>query len=882
MTLIEEAISFAKQHLPAQGPLEYFVHHNTLHSLEGYNFFEALKIARNIYGAKTNKQMKWYQEQFRKGRITEVDLQKSFERIFPTVDYQMVKEKQLLFWNEDYTPNKDSLAANKFANNQKLLSSKLEEHFQQVSSFWSFIDDHLFTTNQKESSEKTLFKFFAAYFDKGVAYWQMEDRQLGLLACFEDYAASLFPMGANRYLKQLLKQAKELGVKRTIEALLTQLCPNDQFWKNYLFQALYQYKGWTALALTLESKELYNPTQIKVAFDEYIIIVLLMELANLKHAKARKKLNDFDNQIIPIQNNFDTSYLNYVFHHSQKDQVVSSEVVNFVEKINYDLYLQLWFEAYEEHLIQSLNPYLVGANAKSPIQNNQAQKKLQVIVCIDDREESLRRHYEESSPEVETFGYAGHFGLNIQFKGLNDAHYRPLCPVSVIPQHFVWEESVEDHKNTTLGSLKHFFFHNSKLPLFGTLAALFFAPINLLLFLTTIVFPKHSQQLEAKLKKQYKTKLNYLACEDREKKGYTYEELADSLYAMLKTIGLTKNFANMVYVCGHGSESTNNPHKAAYDCGACGGGRGIPNARLMTLAGNDPNIRDLLKEKGVEIPDATTFVAGYHNTANDDLLILDPENYPKEKIQWLQQINTKVAALDAKERVRKFEDVPLKISPSAAFKHVQNRIFDYSQARAEYGHSTNSVCIVGDRELSKDIFFDRRAFLVSYDAKADQDASVINALMASIVPVCAGINLEYYFSYVDPEVFGSGNKQPHNITSLMGVMNGYKSDLRLGLPWQMVEIHEPMRILIYVESQLEVIQKALETNQGARNLVHNQWVRLIVMSPDQKLYNATETGFEELVTLDQGNINQTTSSIEFCQNKREVVNFAKLVYGAKK
>ena len=34
-------------------------------------------------------------------------------------------------------------------------------------------------------------------------------------------------------------------------------------------------------------------------------------------------------------------------------------------------------------------------------------------------------------------------------------------------------------------------------------------------------------------------------------------------------------------------------------------------------------------------------------------------------------------------------------------------------------------------------------------------------------------------------------------------MNGHASDLRTGLPWQMVEIHEPVRILFVVETTPE-------------------------------------------------------------------------------
>ena len=81
--------------------------------------------------------------------------------------------------------------------------------------------------------------------------------------------------------------------------------------------------------------------------------------------------------------------------------------------------------------------------------------------------------------------------------------------------------------------------------------------------------------------------------------------------------------------------------------------------------------------------------------------------------------------------------------------------------------------------------------------------AVLTRILQAAVPVCAGISLEYYFSYVDNTGWGCGTKLPHNITSLLGVMDGAASDLRTGLPWQMVEIHEPVRLLFVIETTAE-------------------------------------------------------------------------------
>ncbi len=49
--------------------------------------------------------------------------------------------------------------------------------------------------------------------------------------------------------------------------------------------------------------------------------------------------------------------------------------------------------------------------------------KYQVMCCLDDREESFRRHLEEIEPNIETFGAAGFYSVAMYFRGVADAHY---------------------------------------------------------------------------------------------------------------------------------------------------------------------------------------------------------------------------------------------------------------------------------------------------------------------------------------------------------------------------------------------------------------------------------------------------------------------------
>jgi hypothetical protein len=122
--------------------------------------------------------------------------------------------------------------------------------------------------------------------------------------------------------------------------------------------------------------------------------------------------------------------------------------------------------------------------------------------------------------------------------------------------------------------------------------------------------------------------------------------------------------------------------------------------------------------------------------------------------------------------------------------------------------------------------------LVSYDPSRDDDGAILGRMMTAVVPVIAGISLEYYFSYVDPSGYGCGTKLPHNVTSLLGVMDGAQSDLRTGLPWQMVEIHEPTRLAIVVEGPRDRLWRVVQSNPYIERLVRNRWIWLACLDTD--------------------------------------------------
>ncbi|MFO1419346.1 MAG: DUF2309 domain-containing protein, partial [Methylotetracoccus sp.] len=514
----------------------------------------------------------------------------------------------------------------------------------------------------------------------------------------------------------------------------------------------------------------------------------------------------------------------------------------------------IWLEAYERHYRHEIFAAL-AANHGYAVDHRSRRPDVQAVFCMDDREESIRRHLEEIDPAIETLGAAGFFGIAMYWRGLDDANSTALCPIVVTPSHEVRERPRPGSESTyrkhrwsralagTISRLTFFELRRNLVSSMGTMLLL--APVFLANLIARTFFPgQHRHTLlgaRTALLQPVPTVLDVTAERDAEHpspgkpgRGFTDGEQAERVASFLRATGLVEGFAPLIALIGHGSSSENNPHLAAYDCGACSGRHGGPNARAFAAIANRREVREILSQRGIAIPDDTWFIGGEHDTCTDEIDLYDTADVPpllRPALHRLRQQLQQAAGCSAHERCRRFASASPRLTPESARRHVAARAADFSQARPELGHATNAAAFIGRRSMSRGAFFDRRVFLISYDPTIDPDGAVLEGLLLAVGPVGAGINLEYYFSTVDNERFGCGTKVPHNPTGNLGVMEGAAGDLRTGLPRQMIEIHEPMRLLVVVEQTPAILTAIYERQSSLRELIGNSWVQLATIDP---------------------------------------------------
>lgn len=743
--------------------------------------------------------------------------------------------------------------------------------------------DRLLALTGEDADDLThaaLIRWVSAFLDQGLAYWPMPLRERGLLRGFVALGAQRFTL-EKPFLRGLQGELAALAAREATSGLaaedvvcevLGDLGVPAAAWPEHVARTLQALPGWAGMFAQLEADPgLALGAPLPARLVDLLAVRLLIErraLADVarRHLGPGARLDALPpapapapdpereawrlRQLCELLGAAAPAVLGWT---PAQVAALRREVAAFDPLTRRGL----WHRAYERRHREVQLAGLAGNRGRAP--HPAAPAPLQAIFCIDDRAEGLRRHLEETGgARVETFGGAGFFGLAIEFRGLDDARPSNLCPVALRPEHAVHERplpgdagvhAARRRRRRVLSGVGRGALVGSRSLVRGALVTLGVGLASALPLVVRTLFPRAWSRLVARLHAALvpspRTELTALrdpgadlhpGADPRARPlGFTVDEAADRVARLLEDAGLVGRLGALVALVGHASSTVNNPHASAYDCGACGGHGGAPNARLFAHLANDPRVRAALGARGVAVTAATRFVGAVHDTTTDQVTWLDADDLPAphaERLRELRQLVDRAQALSAHERCRRFESAPRGLTPAEARIHVQGRALDLAEPRPEYNHGTNAVCVVGRRALTRGLFLDRRAFLVSYDPTHDPQAHLLTRLLRAVGPVGAGINLEYYFSTVDNERYGCGTKLPHNVTGLLGVMNGHQSDLRTGLPYQTLDIHEPVRLLTIVEATPATLLEVTRRDPVVAELVVNRWLQLVSLDPD--------------------------------------------------
>ena len=450
----------------------------------------------------------------------------------------------------------------------------------------------------------------------------------------------------------------------------------------------------------------------------------------------------------------------------------------------------------------------------------QLRPKLQAAFCIDVRSEVFRRALESLDPGIQTLGFAGFFGLTTAHRGFASDETELRLPVLLNPGATSRSggpaEAVEDQAARFSARADRAWgrFKLAAVSSFAFVEAMGPVYVGRLLRDSLALVPKSAP---ADPTPRF----------DPEPDPEVRIGMAENI---LRAMSLTRGFAPLVLLVGHGSGVTNNPHASALQCGACGGYSGEVNARLLAGLLNDPDVRRGLSDKGIAVPVDTLFLGALHDTVTDRVTVYDQDAPAPEHREALTSARAWLRSAGLIARTERAVRLPH--AKTAA--NVSARGRDWAEVRPEWALAGCNAFIAAPRHRTRGMDLGGQAFLHDYDWSRDRDFGILELIMTAPVVVASWISLQYYGSVVSPDLFGSGNKLLHNVTGGIGVVEGNGGLLRAGLPWQSVHdgatlAHAPLRLSVCIEAPTDAMSEILSRHPGVQALFDNRWMHLFAL-----------------------------------------------------
>ena len=474
---------------------------------------------------------------------------------------------------------------------------------------------------------------------------------------------------------------------------------------------------------------------------------------------------------------------------------------------------------------------------------------VQAVFCIDVRSEVIRRALEAAQPTTQTLGFAGFFGMPIAYQAAEGVS-RPQLPGLLSPALAVADTGSgvstvrlqRSEQATLAGAWKSF--TGSAASTFTSVEA---TGLGAAVSLVRMTFAPTAPTLDAlrdTLATRGSTISPRLGAFIADGHVPTLDERTQLAAGALRGMSLTRDFARVVALVGHGAATCNNPQAAGLACGACGGQSGEVNARVAAALLNDREVRDALIAHGISIPSTTHFVPALHDTVTDTVSLFDLADVPvthRDDVVGFERALAEAGRLARRERADRLGLA--NADDERLLGALRRRGADWSEVRPEWGLARNAAFVVAPRERTRGLVLDGRSFLHEYRWQDDPECAVLTLILTAPMVVTNWINLQYYASTVDPERYGSGDKVLHNVVGgNVGVVEGAGGDLRIGLALQSVHdgadwVHEPLRLSVFVEAPAAAIDGIINAHAVVRQLVTNGWLHLSRIDPfDGQIY----------------------------------------------
>ncbi len=779
-------------------PLESFVAVNPYMGMSAQKFDSAAQYLAKVGGIQMTLPISFYKNKLRDGVITKKDIKAALSKLAD----QEITTNEFLSEIED-------------TEDQERKDSSINTLID-VASAYSGKDWNRFATSR-------LSAWAASYFDKGQASWSAADSEMPLFQAWKMEAEldRTPEVSGLKDFRRIIKDLPNDHLEAAAYALNMLELSEDQL-PIYLHRILLRLGGWSAYVARLDwDSELYGKKGGQLI--EFIAVLLCWEVA-----------------IYQSQHSVELE-----IKWEQAKRAYNSPLAEKVKKqLQRKLILQEAFDlANQREIIEKFKAIEPSSSEK------EQQLKAQAIFCIDVRSEVYRRNLENADSSIQTFGFAGFFAFPINFVQIAHEEGAAQCPVLIPSGPTILEEIPDRDLNEEAFSkrvLQHQMGRIWKSFKSGAVSCFsYVSPIGLSylpkLFTDSFGWSRPVPQPDqAGLGGEYQQNKS-ISLEVRETEHGTVGIAVEDRIAMaenaLRAMSLTEGFAPFVMIVGHGSTSVNNPHATGLDCGACGGRTGESNARVAAAVLNDEAVRKGLKEKNIHIPEETVFLACLHDTTTDEVSIFNEGDVPKEMAEELTDLKSALNTAGRTSRTERSARLDVKENID---KSIIGRSKDWSQVRPEWGLAGCSSFVVANRKRTKSIDLGGKTFLHSYDHQSDKGYSILELIMTAPMVVTSWINLQYYASSVDNQVFGSGNKTLHNVTGGLGVLEGYSGDLRVGLPLQSVHDgekfqHDPLKLNVIIEAPIEAMNEILKKHPSVKNLVDNNWIHLLAMNEEGKV-----------------------------------------------